>query len=130
MNQILIGIIIMMGLGGYFLYNQNTTLKAENQAYELRDQEQKLTIEAQQQSFETQTSALNNMTARNAEIEGEMSRYLDIFRRHNLNKLALAKPGLIETRVNSGTKNVFDSIENDSKELNNLDIVVVFDQSD
>ena len=130
MNQILIGVILMMGLGGYFLYNQNTTLKAENQAFELRDQEQKLTIEAQQESFATQTSALNNMTARNAEIEGEMSRYLDIFRRHNLNKLALAKPGLIETRVNNGTKDVFDSIENDSKELNNLDIVVVFDQSD
>ena len=120
MNQILIGVILMMGLGGWFLYNQNTTLKAENQAFELRDQEQKLTIEAQQQSFETQTSALNNMTARNAEIEGEMSRYLDIFRRHNLNKLALAKPGLIETRVNSGTKDVFDSIENDSKELDNF----------
>ena len=120
----------MMGLGGYFLYNQNTTLKAENQAYELRNQEQVATIEAQQESFATQTSALNNMTARNAEIEGEMSRYLDIFRRHNLNKLALAKPGLIETRVNNGTKDVFDSIENDSKELNNLDIVVVFDQSD
>ena len=130
MNQILIGIILMMGLGGWFLYNQNTTLKAENQAYELRDQEQKLTIEAQQQSFEIQTSALNSLTARNAEIEGEMSRYLDIFRRHNLNKLALAKPGLIETRVNSGTKNVFDSIESDSKELNNLDIVIEFDQSD
>ena len=120
MNQILIGVILMMGLGGWFLYNQNTTLKAENQAFELRDQEQKLTIEAQQQSFETQTSALNNMTARNAEIEGEMSRYLDIFRRHNLNKLALAKPGLIETRVNNGTKDVFDSIENDSKELDNF----------
>ena len=130
MNQILIGVILMMGLGGWFLYNQNTTLKAENQAFELRDQEQKLTIEAQQESFATQTSALNNMTARNAEIEGEMSRYLDIFRRHNLNKLALAKPGLIETRVNNGTKDVFDSIENDSKELNNLDIVIEFDQSD
>ena len=123
MNQILIGVILMMGLGGWFLYNQNTTLKAVNQAYELRDQEQKLTIEAQQESFATQTSALNNMTARNAEIEGEMSRYLDIFRRHNLNKLALAKPGLIETRVNNGTKDVFTSIENDSKELDNLDNV-------
>ena len=130
MNQILIGIIIMMGLGGYFLYNQNTTLKAENQAYELRNQEQVATIEAQQESFAKQSSALNNMTARNAEIEGEMSRYLDIFRRHNLNKLALAKPGLIETRVNNGTKDVFDSIESDSKELDNLDIIVEFNQPD
>ena len=38
----------------------------------MRDQVQKETIEAQQKSFATQTSALNNMTARNAEIEGEM----------------------------------------------------------
>ena len=59
-----------------------------------------------------------------AEIEGEMSRYLDIFRRHNLNQLAAAKPGLIETRVNNGTKEVFDSIENDSKELDSLDNAV------
>ena len=130
MNQLFIGIIIALSLGGYFLYQQNESLKAENQAFELRDQVQKETIEAQQQSFATQTSALNNMTARNAEIEGEMSRYLDIFRRHNLNKLALAKPGLIETRVNNGTKDVFTSIENDSKELDNLDIVIEFDQPD
>ena len=130
MNQLFIGIILAMALGGYFLYQQNESLKIENLAFQVRDQEQTATIKAQQESFERQSSALNNMTARNAEIEGEMARYLDIFRRHNLNKLALAKPGLIETRVNSGTKDVFTSIENDSKELNNLDIVVVFDQSD
>ena len=97
MNQLFIGIIIALSLGGYFLYQQNESLKAENQAFELRDQVQRETIEAQQESFATQTTALNSLTARNAEIEGEMSRYLDIFRRHNLNKLALAKPGLIET---------------------------------
>ncbi len=49
-----------------------------------------------------------------------MNRYLDIFRRHNLNQLAEAKPGLIEKRVNAGTKDVFESIENDTKELNQL----------
>ena len=53
-----------------------------------------------------------------------MNRYLDIFRRHNLNQLAAAKPGLIEKRVNDGTKKVFDSIENDSKELDSLDNAV------
>ena len=46
---------------------------------------------------------------------------MDIFRRHNLNQLASAKPGLFETRVNNGTKQVFDSIEEDSKELDSLD---------
>ena len=67
---------------------------------------------------------MNNLSSRNAEIEGEMNRYLDIFRRHNLNQLAAAKPGLIEKRVNDGTKKVFDSIENDSKELDSLDNAV------
>ena len=121
MNQLFIGIIIALSLGGYFLYQQNESLKIENLAFQVRDQEQTATIKAQQESFERQSSALNNMTARNAEIEGEMNRYLDIFKRHNLNKLAIAKPGLIEKRVNDGTKKVFETIEEDSKSLDNLD---------
>ena len=121
MNQILIGLIVAMGLGGWFLYNQNITLKNENTALNFAVEEQKQTIAAVQQAYETQGKALNNLSSRNAEIEGEMNRYLDIFRRHNLNQLAAAKPGLIEKRVNNGTKKVFDSIENDSKELDSLD---------
>ena len=35
-------------------------------------------------------------------------------KRHNLSKLADAKPGLIEKRVNDGTQKVFDSIRNDT----------------
>ena len=121
MNQLFIGIIIAMALGGYFLYQQNESLKIENLAFQVRDQEQAATIKAQQESIARQSQALNNMTARNAEIEGEMNRYLDIFKRHNLNKLAIAKPGLIEKRVNDGTKKVFETIEEDSKSLDNLD---------
>jgi|TARA_Y100000294_G_C8421070_1_gene282830 hypothetical protein len=121
MNQLFIGIIMAMALGGYFLYQQNESLKIENLAFQVRDQEQTATIKAQQESFEKQSSALNYMTARNAEIEGEMNRYLDIFKRHNMNKLAIAKPGLIEKRVNDGTKKVFETIEEDSKSLDNLD---------
>ena len=56
-----------------------------------------------------------------AQIEAEKDRYLDIFRRHNLDKLALAKPGLIESRINKATASVFEEIENDSKNIANLD---------
>jgi hypothetical protein len=121
MNQLFVGIILALSLGGYFLYQQNESLKMENLAFQVRDQEQTATIKAQQESFEKQSKALNNLTARNAEIEGEMTRYLDIFKRHNLNKLAIAKPGLIEKRVNDGTAKIFITIENDSKSLDNLD---------
>jgi len=121
MQQILMGIILVLGLGGFFLYNQNISLKNENTALTFAVEEQKKTIETIKESYETQGAALNQMASRNAEIEGEMNRYLDIFRRHNLNQLAVAKPGLIETRVNDATKKVFDTIENDSKELDSLD---------
>ena len=121
MSKVLIGIILVMGIGSYFLYNQYETVKAENVALTFAVEEQKKTIEVIKENFERQGKALNNLTARNAEIEGEMTRYLDIFKRHNLNKLAIAKPGLIEKRVNDGTAKIFITIENDSKMLDNLD---------
>ena len=105
----------------FFLYNQNITLKNENTALNFAVEAQKQTLSAIKESYETQGKALNQLTSKNAEIEAEMNRYMDIFRRHNLNQLAVAKPGLIEKRVNNGTKQVFDSIENDSKELDSLD---------
>jgi len=121
MSKVLIGIILVMGIGSYFLYNQYETVKAENIALTFAVEEQKKTIEVIKENFEKQGKALNNLTSRNAEIEGEMNRYLDIFRRHNLNKLAIAKPGLIEKRVNDGTKKIFITIEKDSQELYSLD---------
>ena len=121
MNQLLMGIILILGIGGYILYTQNENLKAENLAYEVRDQEQKMAIESLQNDFAVQTTALTDMQKKNNEIEGEMNRYLDIFKRHNLSKLAAAKPGMIEPRANNATKEVFDSIEADSRVIDSLD---------
>jgi hypothetical protein len=78
-------------------------------------------MEAIKESYEKQGESLNALINKNAQIEAEAARYMDIFKRHNLNKLAIAKPGLLETKVNRGTKDVFDTIENDSRELDSLD---------
>ena len=121
MSKVLIGIIVVMALISYLLWNENSKLSALNQAFELRDQEQKLAIESLQNDFTLQTEGLLAIQSRNQEIEQEMSRYLDMFKRHNLTKLAAAKPGLIEPRVNKGTKDVFDSIEEDSRNIDSLD---------
>ena len=121
MNQLLIGIILVMGFLGYGLYIENQNLQAENSAYELRDAEQDAAINQLQGDLELQGAGLQEMTKRNAEIQGEMNRYLDIFKRHNLTKLAAAKPGLIEPRVNKATKEVFNGIEEDSRNIDNLD---------
>ena len=121
MTKVLMGIILVMSLTSYLLWNQNSKLSALNQAFELRNQEQKQAIESLQSDFVTQTEGLLAIQSRNQEIEQEMSRYLDIFKRHNLTRLAAAKPGLIEPRVNKGTKDVFDSIEEDSRNIDSLD---------
>ena len=121
MSKVLIGIIVVLVLSSYLLWNENSKLSALNQAFELRNQEQRLAIESLQNDFALQTSSLLDLQSRNQEIQQEMSRYLDIFKRHNLTKLAAAKPGLIEPRVNKGTKDVFDSIEEDSRNIDSLD---------
>jgi len=121
MSKVLIGIIVVMGLATYLLWNENSKLSALNQAFELRNQEQKAAIESLQSDFALQTEGLLEIQARNQEIQQEMSRYLDIFKRHDLTRLAAAKPGLIQPRINKGTKDVFDSIEEDSRNIDSLD---------
>lgn len=121
MYQFFIAIILILGGGCYWLYNENQTLTANNLKLEYAVEEQKAAIAAIQESYEAQGKAMQNMQRANARIEAEKDRYLDIFRRHNLDKLAIAKPGLIESRVNGATKSVFEDIENDSKNIADLD---------
>jgi hypothetical protein len=120
MNQIFIGIIIILGLGSYWLFQENITLKANNSLLEGAVATQKDTMDAMTANFETQSNALQNMSAENARIEAEKQEYLQIFARHNLNSLAVARPGMIETRINKGTDTVFEGITNDSKALYEL----------
>ena len=74
-----------------------------------------------QTDFALQTTQLNDLQKKSQEAQKEMNRYLDIFKRHNLTKLAAAKPGLLEPKINNGTKNVFDSIEEISRTIDSLD---------
>lgn len=120
MYQVFGTIILVLGASTWYLYNDNQTLKENNFKLESAVEEQKAVTAAIKESFEKQGAALSNMQRANAQIEAEKDRYLDIFNRHNLNKLALLKPGLIETRINNGTKAVFEEIENDSKKLDAL----------
>ena len=117
--------MLMMGIIGYFYYNTThaeiITLRDLNKAYELKFETQEDTISQLQTGYAVQTESLNNMISKNAEINNEMNRYLDIFRRHDLARLAAAKPGLIEPRINGATKDVFDSLENDSAFIDSID---------
>ena len=118
MSKRLLGLLFGCGIIGYFYYNDTqrelTELRELNMAMELQVATQNDTIDKMQTQYETQAQALGELTAANADIQAERDRYLDIFRRHDLSRLAAAKPGLIEPRVNNATKQVFDSLEIDS----------------
>tara|TARA_R110000787_G_scaffold204685_2_gene315162 strand:+ start:1829 stop:2209 length:381 start_codon:yes stop_codon:yes gene_type:complete len=121
MNQLFIGIIVVLGMGGYFLYQENITLTANNIKLESAVEEQKETLRVVQENFELQSKSLQNMSRRNNEIEQEKSRYLEILSKHNFERLATVKPGLMENRFNKGTVDVLEGIENDTKNISNLD---------
>ena len=71
MQQLMIGIILVLGLGGYWLYNENVTLKENNAKLEYAVEEQKAAMETMREQYEKQGKALMNMSRQNAEIEKE-----------------------------------------------------------
>ena len=120
MNQFFIGLLLVLGIGCWWLYSENQTLKANNIKLEYAVEEQKQTIETIKEQYEKQGAALMNMTRENALIEQEKAEYLEIFSRHNLDVLALKKPGLIEIRMNNASEKVMEGIEDDTEKLFNI----------
>ena len=120
MNQFTMGLLVTLGLLTFYLYNQNETLKENNTKLEYAIEEQAQAMTALRESYEKQGQSLMQMSRRNAEIEQEKAEYLEIFSRHNLDLLALKKPGMIELRMNNASELVMEGIEDDTKELYNL----------
>ena len=121
MNQFFMAIILVLGLGSWYLYNQNQTLQANNMKLEYAVEEQKQAMTAMKEQYEKQGQALMSMTKQNAIIEQEKAEYLAIFARHNLDLLALKKPGMIELRFNNASEAVMEGLEDDTEALYNLD---------
>jgi small-conductance mechanosensitive channel len=121
MQQFFIAIILVLGLSSWYLFNENQTLVANNVKLESAVEEQKQTIQAIKDNLEKQGKALQNLQRKNAQIEADKDKYLSILSKHNFEKLAVAKPGLMELRFNKGTDEVLRELENDTKEISNLD---------
>ena len=121
MQQMLITIILVLGVGSWYLYNQNQTLTANNIKLEYAVEEQRQTMAIMKEQYEKQGQALQNMSRMNAQIEKEKAEYLAIFSRHNLDLLALKKPGLIENRFNNASEAVMEGLEDDTEALYSID---------
>ena len=97
------------------------TLKENAVRLETAFETEKAARERSEQNLQAQLQAVGELTEKNNAMQAEMDDYLSIFKRHDMTRLARAKPGLIEPRINNGTKEVFRSIEEASKEVENAD---------
>ena len=116
-RNILLGVIGVMGLLLWFLYNQNETNKAYLLEEKVKNSELTVALEETKNSLTNQIQQMTALQAKNQQYEAEMNEYLDIFRRHNIAQLASAKPGMIEKSANERTKEVFDEIEDISERI-------------
>ena len=96
------------------LNQQNVALQT---AAEINEQ----TIKGLEAKSQKQIAQMGVLTNRNNELAAQRDSYMQIFRDHDLTKLARARPGMIETRANSATKDVFRSVEQDSREIDQAD---------
>ena len=97
------------------------TLKENAVRLETAFEKEKSARERSEKNLQVQLQAVGALSEKNNAMQVEMDGYLSIFKRHDMTRLARAKPGLIEPRINKGTKEVFRSIETASKEVQNAD---------
>ena len=103
------------------LEKNNVVLKENSLRLETALETETASRERAEKNLKVQLEAVGKLTEANTEMQAEMDDYLSIFKRHDLTKLARVKPGLIEPRINNGTKKVFEQIEKDSEEVENAD---------
>jgi predicted PurR-regulated permease PerM len=128
-------IVLLLAGAGYaahwFIVNQlNTQItqlqsdvrqyQAQNVALQSAAEINEQTIRSLEENSQRQVEQMTNLTSANQQLQSEKDEYLSIFRRHDLQRLALARPGLIEPRLNNGTQEVFRQMEQDSKEVDQL----------
>ena len=119
--QYIVVIALLGSLGGlgYKMYtdtmNRMQSLANEKAALEVQVQQATAALERQLEVMKLQEESLADMNDRAAVVEAQMKDYLKIFKDHDLTRLARAKPGMIESRANKRTDEIFTVIENDTR---------------
>ena len=99
----------------------NRTLKENQVQLELAVNTAEASLKAAEENAKKQGEAMNKLTLKNNQLQKDKDNAMRIFKDHNLTRLARAKPGMIEKRMNAKTANVFRELENDTKELIDID---------
>ena len=115
----IVALIASVGGLGFKMYtdtmNRMQSLANEKAALEVQVQQATAALERQLEVMALQEESLAEMNERAAIVEAQMQDYLKIFKDHDLTRLARAKPGMIESRANKRTDEIFTVIENDTR---------------
>ena len=90
-------------------------LSAEKAILDTALEQQTASINQMQAQMEKQNQLNTELQTRLQEANAGLNEMRSKFARHDLTKLAIAKPGLIQTRINNGTENVFREIEENTE---------------
>ena len=121
MQQVLIGIIIVLGLGGYWLYQENITLKQNNLQLEGAVATQEEAIASLQNDFALQTTELQSMTVKSQAAQRELNRYSEFIKNYELSDKIMGDPVEMQRKINNGTKHIMENIEQISSTIDGLD---------
>ena len=113
-NFIIIAISTTL-LGGSIAYikllqTENETLRTNQAKLEQSIATQNESIKNYLANQKRQTEQITLLETQRQEAQRELSKLRDTFAKHDIGKLALAKPKLIENIVNKGTKKVKDDM--------------------
>ena len=121
MNQLFIGIILVLGFATYYFYSENQTLAANNLALEGAIATQEAALESLQNDFSLQTSQLQEQTKKSQAAQRELNRYSDFIKNYRLSVKILENPVEMERKINNGTLHAFEDIEKLSATVDDLD---------
>ena len=121
MNQLFIGIILILGFSTYYFYSENLILAGNNLALEGAVATQEAAIESLQNDFTLQTTQLQEQTIKSQAAQRELNRYSDFIKNYKLSAKILENPVEMERKINNGTKHAFEEIETISTTVDDLD---------
>jgi len=116
----ILGGLLLVSIAGSAWYidrllDEISTLKGNQLILETEISEQNKSIELYKENAVKSQQEITSLTKKNQESVKEVNKLRDTFARHDLDELALAKPGMIQTRVNNGTKRVKEDLINLTK---------------
>ena len=121
MQQVLIGIIIVLAVASYYFFSQNQILQANNAALEGAVATQEEAIKSKQADFELQTQQLQDLTVKSQAAQRELNRYTQFIQNYELTAKILTDPTEMERKINNGTKHIMEDIEKISGTVDDLD---------